>query len=403
VKRILPTLCGLLIVPFYLCAQQFTPALQSEMSRIDGLAANPDVKLVVVAAMADTLQVHRNHLLLLRKDTGQSFAAIFVSELRARGMSDDTVIHTLRTLRRTVDRQLARDNVAPSASAPRPALLVGSAVDHNSAGTVYSLVPEIGFDSSHVAAVVGVPYYRISNTSVSAGGIGDVYVSAFLRGRAAGFDFGSSLTVGAPTGDKDKGLGAGKITADIAGTIARRFEFAKPWVSAGFANSVFNNAGYQRPYITDGNAAHFSGGVDFALPHKLAVGIGGFGLEPLGNQTVYSQTVLSSSSSNAASSSTSQTGGGMMPGGSMGPGMGNGGTTAMPPVSSMPFYDQAQHSTVSASELRDYGASLWVSIPLHSGISINTVVTRSLPFHLTAVRIGVGIDVAHLLFPGKHF
>ena len=402
-KRILPTLCVLLTVPMHLCAQQSASALQTEMSRVDALAANPDVKLVVVAAMADTLQVHRNHLLLLRKDRGQSFAAIFVSELRARGMGDDTVLHTLRTLRRTVDRQLGRDNVAPSTPAPRPALLVGSAVDHNPAGTAYSLVPEIGFDSSHVAAVIGVPYYRISNTSVSADGLGDVYVSAFLRGRTAGLDFGSSLTVGAPTGDKDKGLGTGKVTADITGTIARRFEFAKPWVSAGFANSVFNNAGYQRPYITDGNAAHFSGGVDFALPHKLTVGIGGFGLEPLGNQTVYSQTVPSGPSSSASSSSTSQTGGGMMPGGSMGPGMGNGGTTAMPPVSSMPFYDQAQHSTVSASELQDYGASLSASIPLHSGISLNAVVTRSLPFHLTAVRIGVGIDVAHLLFPGKHF
>lgn len=402
-KRILTTVCVLLIIPLYLCAQQFTPTLRTEMSRVDALAANPDVKLVVVAAMADNLQMHRNHLLLLRKDTGQSFATIFVSELRSRGMGDDGVLHTLRTLRRKVDSQLARDSVAPGASATRPALLVGSAVDHSSAGTVYSLVPEIGFDSSHVAIVFCAPYYRISNTSVSAGGLGDVYASAFLRGRTAGLDFGSSLTVGAPTGDKDKGLGAGKVTADITGTIARRFEFAKPWVSAGFANSVFNNAGYQRPYITDGNAAHFSGGVDFALPHKLTVGIGGFGLEPLGNQTVYSQTVLSGPSSSAGSSSTSPTGGGMMPGGSMGPGMGHGGTAAMPPVSSMPFYDQAQHSTVSASELQDYGASLWVSIPLHSGVSLNTVVTRSLPFHLTAARIGVGIDVAHLLFPGKHF
>lgn len=402
-KSILPALCVLLVAPLCLWAQQFTPALQTEMGRLDALAANPDAKLVVVSAMADTLQVHRNHLLLLRKDTGQSFSAIFVSELRLRGMGDNAVLRTLLTVRRKVDSELAGDNGTPREAAPWPALLVGSAVDHNSAGTIYSLVPEIGFDSSHVAAVIGVPYYRFSNTSGSAGGLGDVYASAFLRGRTAGLDFGSSITVGAPTGDRNKGLGTGKVTADVTGTISRRLEFAKPWVSAGFANSVFNNAGYLRPYVTDGNAAHFSGGVDFSLPHKLTVGTGGFGLEPLGDQTVYSQTVLSGSSSSPAGSSPSQTGGGMMPGGSMGPGMGNGGTTVMPPVSSMPFYDRAQHSTVSASELRDYGASLWVSIPLHTGISLNSVVVRSVPFHLTTVRIGVGIDVAHLLFPGKHF
>jgi hypothetical protein len=69
----------------------------------------------------------------------------------------------------------------------------------------------------------------------------------------------------------------------------------------------------------------------------------------------------------------------------------------------MPFYDQTQQSTVSASELRDYGATLSLSIPLRSALSLNTVVARSLPFHLTSVRVGVEINVAHLFFPGKHF
>jgi hypothetical protein len=49
---------------------------------------------------------------------------------------------------------------------------------------------------------------------------------------------------------------------------------------------------YLRPYITEGNVAHFGGGVDFALPHKLTSGLSGFGLEPFGNQVVYSQAVM---------------------------------------------------------------------------------------------------------------
>jgi hypothetical protein len=384
-----------------LCAQT-VGSLQTEITRLDALAANPDLKLVVVAAMADSLDVHRNHLLLQRKETGQSFALIFVAELRARGMNDNSILQSLREVRRQVDRQLKRDGVTVGSGA-RPVVLLGSDADHSSAATVYSLVPEIGFDSSHVAAVIGVPLYRVSNSNLSSGGLGDVYVSTFLRGRTRGFDVGSTLTIGAPSGDRDKGLGAGKVTVDATGTISRRFEFAKPWISAGFANSVFNNVGYQRPYVTDGNAAHFACGVDFALPRGLSLGIGGFGLEPVGKQTIYSQAAPASSQSGGQPNMPG--GSGMMPGGGMGTGMPGTGGMTMPstPPSSMPFYMAAQQSVVSASELRDYGPSLSLSIPLHAGLSLNAAIARSLPFDLTITRVGIAVDVAHFLFPGKHF
>jgi hypothetical protein len=404
-KWTLTALCVLLVLPPYLRPQSPDAAIQVEMGKIEALCADPDLKLAVVAAMADSVQVHRNHLLLLHKDTGQSFAAIFVSELRARGTNDEGILRSLSALLRDVNRQLARYNVVtPSTSAPRPVLSVRSSVDYNSSASLFSLVPEFGVDSSHAAVVVGVPYYRSFGASVSSGGLGDVYLAGFLRGRAAGLDFGSALTVGAPTGDRTKGFGAGKVTIDTAGTVARRFEFARPWVSAGFANSVFNNVGYQRPYITDGNAVHLSGGVDFTLPRKLAVGIGGFGLLPIGNQVVYSQTVQAGSPG-GGTQQTSQQSGGMMPGGSMGPGMGtgNGGGMTTPPAASMPFYDSAQQSMVSASDLRDYGASVWLSVPLHAGLSLGSVVSRSVPFHVTTVRVSIGVDLARLLFPGKHF
>jgi len=367
-----------LAIPIYLYAQEPVVAIRTEMSRLEALAGDPDAKLTVVAGMAELLHVHRNHLLLLRRETGQPFAAIYVSELRSQGMDDQAVLRNLQSLRRKVDSQLARESVAGKTEGKRPVLLVGSTVDQNSAGTVYSLRPEIGIDSSHVAAVIGVPYYRISNSSLSSGGVGDLYGSIFLRGQAVGFVFGSTLTVGAPTGSRDKGLGAGELTVDFAGTIAHRFRFAKPWISAGFSNSVFNNVGYQRAYVSDGNATHFGGGVDFPLPRKAIFGVTGFGLEPIGNQTVYSQTAVHA---------PPQTGGGMMPGS---------GGRMMPP-----FHSGAQQSVVTASELRDYGASVWLSIPLRAGFAVNAAVARSVPFHLTTVRVGLSIDVARLLFPGK--
>ena len=195
-KWTLTALCVLVVFPPYVCAQTPDAAVQREMSKIDALCADPDLKLAVVAAMADSVQVHRNHLLLLHKDTGQSFATIFVSELRARGIGDEGILRSLSALRRDVNRQLARYNVAtPNATAPRPVLSVRSSVDYNSSGTLYSLVPEFGVDSSHAAVVVGIPYYRTFGTNVSSSGVGDVYVAGFLRGRTAGLDFGSERIV----------------------------------------------------------------------------------------------------------------------------------------------------------------------------------------------------------------
>lgn len=399
--RNLISLLVLLTIPSIVCADPAQP-IQSEIVRLDTLASNPELKLAVVAAMADSLQVHRNHLLLQRRETGRSFASIFVSELRAGGLDDEGILRRLRQVRMEVEGQVQNSPVVPGAGA-RPVLLVASNADRSSVATVYSLLPEIGFDSQHVAAVIGVPLYRLSSSNLSTSGIGDVYSSVFLRGRTGGFDLGSALTVGAPSGDRSKGLGAGKVTVDASGTLSRSLAFAKPWTSAGFTNSVFDRVGYQRPYVTDGNAAHLAGGVDFALPHGLSMGGAGFGLLPMGNQVVYTQPVAGSSS---GSQPNPQPGNGMMPGSGMGSGMGPGmgtGNASSPPSPSMPFYGRSQQSTVSADELRDYGATLYVSIPLHAGLSLNASLARSIPFSLTTARIGIAVDVGHFLFPNQRF
>jgi len=400
-KRLL-SLFFVLIVPFCLSAQTVDLDVDSELRKIDALAADPDVKLVVVAAIADHLKVHRNHLIRLRKETGQSYGAIFVSALRERGMEDSEILRQLRMANREIGRRLAHFR-APSGNStrPRPVLFVSTATDRNSAGTFYSVVPEIGIDSSRASLVVGIPYYRTFATNVTAGGVGDVYVAGFVRGRAAGFELGAAINVGVPTGDSNKGLGAGKVTGDATGIVARRYEFARPWLSAGFTNSVFNNVGYQRPYITDGNAAHFSGGLDLSAGRRVTLGFVGFALRPTGAQTVHSRTMQGDmAGSDGGTMPGGQPAGGMMSGGHTGPGSSSGTPLTS---ASMPFYERTQQSVVSADELKDYGASAWVSVRLHQGLSLNIAAARSVPFHLTTVRVGMGIDVARLLFPPKHF
>ena len=405
-KCLFTILLVLVLPPVLGLAETVGADIQREMRQIDALCADPDLKIAVVAVMADRIQVHRNHLLLLHKESGQPFATIFVAELRAGGGNDESVLRTLKAVVREMNRQLLRStNTISGTTAPRPVLAVRSNVDYSSAVALYSLVPEVGIDSRRAAFVVGVPYYRSFSANVSSGGLGDVYAAGFLRGRASSFDFGSALTLGMPTGDRDKGFGAGKVSIDATGTMARRFESVRPWVSAGFANSIFNNVGYQRPYITDGNAIHLSGGVDFSLPWKMSAGIGGFGLEPVGEQVVYSQAVAAATPSSGTQQTGSPNGGGMMPGGGMGSGMGTGtgGGIVMPPAGSMQFYQQSQRSSIRAADLRDYGASAWLSVPLHAGLPFTSVVSRSIPFHATTVRVAIGADLARLLFPRKHF
>ena len=388
----------LVLMPLHLSSQTIH-APEPEILKLDALTADPEIKLVVVGAMADALHVHRNHLIRLRKDGGQSYGAIFVSALRERGMDYDVILRELRALNREVARRLTDFNVrSMSAATTRPILSIATASDHNSADTVYSLVPEIGIDSRHAAFVVGVPYYRTFGTNAPTGGLGDVYATAFVRGRASVFDVGSTVTLAAPTGDRNKGLGAGKVSAGATGTISRRLEFARLWLSGGFTNSVFNNVGYERPYITDGNAVHIEGAVEFTLHHKVALGIGGFALRPFGAQTVYSQTANADSAALDGGQSPG-TPGGMMPGGHMGQVPA---ATVSAPGMSMPFYDRTQRSIVDASDLQDHGASVWLSIPLRPGLSLHAGMARSLPFHLTTVRVGFGLDLARLLLPGKH-
>ncbi|MCZ2078568.1 MAG: hypothetical protein LC130_26685 [Bryobacterales bacterium] len=402
-----PLLCLLFvsILPVCLSAQTTNPDIESEVNKIDALTADPDIKLVVVAAMSDHLKVHRNHLILLRKQTGQSYGSIFASALRERGMDDVAILRQLRMTNREIGRRLARFRLpSGDTTRPRPVLFVSTSADNNSAGTFYSLVPEIGIDSSRASLVVGIPYYRTFATNVTSGGVGDVYVTGFLKGRAAGFDLATGINIAAPTGDPSKGLGAGKVTADATGMIARRYEFARPWVSAGFTNSVFNNVGYQRSYITDGNAAHFSGGLDLSAGRRLTLGFAGFALRPTGAQTVHSRTMGTNMANDGGPVPAVPNPGGMMPGGHTTPGVtgsSTSGSTSMPLA--MPFYNQAQETVLSADELQDYGASAWVSIRLRQGLSLNVTAARSLPFHLTTVRIGMGFDLARLLFPGKHF
>ena len=392
------------------------PSLEKEIAGIDAITADPNRKMLVLELMAERLGTHRNRLLLLRRQSGKSFGRIFAEQLAERGYSPEEAAAELRAVRGEFEKQWRRygrstgDGGSPPA---RPVLYIGTGVDHNSVGTFVTLTPEAGFDTRHVSLVGGVPFYRLPGTASATSGIGDAYVSGLVRGDAGRFLVGANVVVGFPTGDETRGLGAGKVTIDASGLIERRFERWRPFGRIGVANYVFNNVGYQRPYISTGNAAHFSGGVDFRAHRRVILGAGGFAVRPWGTQNVHSRMW------DHGHTMPPGDGPGTGPG-DHGPGMGHTGGMAAAGAQisapaalistpggrmggDMPFLPPNPGGEVPAEDLRDHGVTGWVSFRLHSSLTLNFSVSRSFPFELTTVSAGLGFDLGRLLFPGRGF
>ncbi len=376
------------------------PRFAAEAARLDSFATTPDGRLIVAALMAEQLEVHRNHLILLRKQSGRVYSAIFADELRARGKSDDAILTALRQLNNDIDRQfnsLARSPAEGGSPPLRGIGFLSTTLDRNPAATFNTASPELGVEGSRGSVVVGLPLYVSNLSGGTVSGIGDVYAQGQLLARVLGFDFSPTLTVGFPTGNSERGLGAGKVTVDGTATFARTFERRlRPFVSAGLANYVFNNVGYLRPYISTGGAAHFSGGLTVGLGRRVNLSIGGFAVEPFGEQEMTSREVMQDLSPTPAS--------GMPPGaghnpGTM-PGMGHmpGAPIGMLQPGVPPFM-QVSHATVQASDLRDHGVNAWSSIAIHPALSLQIAVARSLDFRLTTVRVGLGFNFGRHVFP----
>ncbi|MBI3465021.1 MAG: hypothetical protein HY000_18490 [Planctomycetes bacterium] len=344
--------------------------LEREIAGVDQIASDGDAKLPLLHAMALDLGTHRNHLILLRKQSSRTFAEIYVNELRVRGLTDEAIVRKLRLLEgRTA---ALRGPETSREGAIRPIAYLGTSTDHSSAGTFVTMSPEIGLDARRFAVAFGVPIYRISSTLRHATGIGDAYASIFLRQPARAYDLGAALTLSAPTGDRDQGLGAGRVSVDLNGTVARRFERVRPFVTGGFTNSVLNNVGYQRPFISNGNALYASGGVDYRLHRRLTAGVGGFTLQAFGTHTVISTMMTSSEAESPWHVSARM--GGDMPGVQMG-------SAAAPLI-----------SDVSGKDIRDRGVSAWASWSIHRDVTVGLKVARSIPYELTTVRFGLGFN-----------
>jgi hypothetical protein len=389
--------------PGWPAGQDLDAELETEIAKVDALATDLDVKLPLLHAMALDLGTHRNHLVLLKKQTGRTFARIYVAELRARGFAGDAIVKKLRALERRMAALADPEHVAETLS---PVAYVAATVDHSAAGTLLAIHPEVGVATRRVALSFGVPVYRLSTSARQATAIGDAHASLMLGGSAGRQEFNTAVTLGAPTGDRSLGLGAGRVTVDVNGAIQRRFRRLRPFVTGGFTNSVFNNVGYQRPFLSNGNALYTTGGVSYQLHPRLSAGAGGFGIRALGDPTVI-RTMAAWGGDETQMSPGRMPPGHLSPGpqspgpqspGQSSPGQSSPGMSPGMPPAQPGIAGEAPHSQppgVAGLNASDHGFNGWLSWSVHRDVTLNLNVARSVPNTLTTVRLGLGFNLSH--------
>jgi hypothetical protein len=352
-----------LLLSAVLCTAPARSATETDgaVRRIDAVAENPDSRIALASAIAERLGMHRNHLLRIRRESGRSFGQIFVATLRERGEGDEQIVREAG--------ELLRDTENDGDESPRiaPVLTFSSALDRSAAATFYSFVPEAGIETRHAALVFGAPLYRGSAGGTVSSGMGDAYAAGSLHGTAGGLDLDTTLSIGFPTGNASLGLGAGKTTVDGSFTAGRSFERFRVFGSAGGSSFLFNNFIYQRPYVSDGPAAHFAGGGEWYGLRRLAVGAGGFAVRAGGSQSVTSLPGAEA----------------WRPGHPRGHG----------PMSPAPATEPAGTVTTTATDVTDYGVNGWASLALTRNASLEFGAARSVAYSLTSVRVGIRVRV----------
>jgi hypothetical protein len=232
--------------------------------------------------------------------------------------------------------------------------------------------------NQYLAVEGGLPVY-VENlpTSVTGAngrtlsGIGNAYgdVRFSLENPLVNFD--SILTVAAPTGSKAAGFSTGSVTYDWSNIFSRTFSRVTPFATVGIANTLMDQPFFIRPFSSLGFLSHFEGGASYRLIHKISVGASVYGIEPAGQQRVYSQLVT-------------------VPNPGRGPFRRHHGV-----------FEVANVTVGDAAILQDYGFESWVGSRLSRYAYVEVGYSRSVEYALNNVFFDLTFTLGSLL-PGHH-
>jgi hypothetical protein len=174
----------------------------------------------------------------------------------------------------------------------------------NSQSGVMKLDSTVGYDlNKHFGLFGGVPVYfaHVSSITTTVGtttttspastttGMGNAYAGLALRAPNSNLDYASTITVGAPTGSKDKGLNTGRVTFDWDNRFEHSFSHLTPFFEGGLANTIPDSRFFTRPFTTIGAVSPLEEGADLELLRHFSIGGSAYQIVPLGNQKVISR------------------------------------------------------------------------------------------------------------------
>lgn len=251
----------------------------------------------------------------------------------------------------------------------------------SSDGDILDLGFATGYNfSRHFGMGLEVPYYFIGTPSsikvknpnaVSGNGLGSVTTELRWNYLGRMVNYASSVTVGAPTGDKKKGLSTGHATWNSSNHIEHAWESFTPFLDAGVGNSIADTWYFHRPFMTFGYNAAFQGGANFDAG-PLTFTASAYDVAPWGDQTVFSRVFRCPSGTKCSASGT---------------------------TTDRRSYKSASVVTGGASLTRDNGFSAGASLSVVRSLDLQAGFTHSVPLGLDMFSFGISWDIAAAAHP----
>jgi hypothetical protein len=246
--------------------------------------------------------------------------------------------------------------------------LQGSA---NTFGVITRLGSTLGYSfNRHFTVDAGVPVYFVNASAGAAANgfssgtaLGNAYVDLQLTLDQPAFNYTSTLTGTAPTGDRSRGFSTGRATVDWNNYFDRPIARLTPFVNAGVANAITDSPFFIRPYTSLGVVTHFEGGATYRLGGHAAVGASVYGILPSGEQTIISRVVP------------------------------RGETVAAGHDRHNRVFDLVSEAQVPAVDARDYGYSAWFQFTPVSRLDFAAGYSRSASYALDTVFFGIGVNL----------
>ena len=249
----------------------------------------------------------------------------------------------------------------------------------NSNAQVNRLEASVGYNFSRKFGIdVGLPFYFVnSNLSTDPNlngfrsGLGNAFITLRATPTLTDWNYVSSLTATAPTGDPDQSFSTGRVTVDWNNFISRPLSRFTPFANLGVANTVSDTNFFYRPFTSLGIVGHFEGGTSYRLHPSVSVGASVYSIVPSGDQKIYSRvTKRQNAVPSQPSNSTTMTG--------------QGKTRA---------FETTAVIVDDASLARDHGFATWLTVYPTATVYLQTGYHRSVPYSLNTFFFGVGVQL----------